>query len=39
VLTKTPHEAEAARALLLFLSSREAAPTVTKAGLKPPPDH
>jgi len=31
-------EAEAARALLLFLSSREAAAVVTKAGLKPPSD-
>jgi molybdate transport system substrate-binding protein len=38
VLTKTPHEPEAARALLLFLSSPEAAAAVTKAGLKPPPD-
>jgi molybdate transport system substrate-binding protein len=38
VLTKAPREAEAARALLLFLSSREAAATVTKAGLTPPPD-
>lgn len=35
VLTKTAHEAEAARALLLFLSSREAAPAITKAGLMP----
>jgi len=38
VLTKAPRETEAARALLLFLSSREAAATVTKAGLTPPPD-
>jgi molybdate transport system substrate-binding protein len=36
VLTKTAREPEAARALLLFLSSREAAPAVTKAGLTPP---
>jgi molybdate transport system substrate-binding protein len=35
VLTKTPHEAEAARALLVFLTSREAAPAITKAGLMP----
>jgi molybdate transport system substrate-binding protein len=34
-LTKTAHEPEAARALLAFLSSREAAPVVTKAGLMP----
>jgi molybdate transport system substrate-binding protein len=39
VLTKAPHEAEAARALLVFLSSREAAAAVTKAGLTPPSDH
>ena len=38
VLTKAPREAEAARALLHFLSSPEAAATVTKAGLKPPSD-
>jgi molybdate transport system substrate-binding protein len=38
VLTKTAREPEAARALLLFLSSREAAPAVTKAGLMPLPD-
>ncbi|HET7888190.1 MAG TPA: substrate-binding domain-containing protein [Bradyrhizobium sp.] len=38
VLTKTAHEADAARALLGFLSSREAALAVTKAGLKPPSD-
>ena len=38
VLTKTSHEPEAARALLRFLSSSEAAPAVTKAGLKPPSD-
>ena len=35
VLTKTTREAEAARSLLRFLSSREAAPTITKAGLMP----
>jgi molybdate transport system substrate-binding protein len=35
VLTRTAHEAEAARALLIFLSSREAAPAITKAGLMP----
>jgi len=35
VLTKTAHEAEAARALLLFLASHEAAPAITKAGLMP----
>jgi molybdate transport system substrate-binding protein len=35
VLTKTAHEADAARALLIFLSSREAAPVITKAGLMP----
>jgi molybdate transport system substrate-binding protein len=35
VLTKTAHEAEAARALLIFLSSREAASAITKAGLMP----
>ena len=35
VLTKTAHEPEAARALLQFLSSREAAPAITKAGLMP----
>jgi molybdate transport system substrate-binding protein len=35
VLTKTAQEADAARALLLFLSSREAAPAITKAGLMP----
>jgi molybdate transport system substrate-binding protein len=39
VLTKIAKEPEAARALLHFLSSREAAPAVTKAGLKPPSDH
>jgi molybdate transport system substrate-binding protein len=38
VITKTAKEPEAARALLLFLSSREAAAAVTKAGLKPPSD-
>ena len=35
VLTRTAHEADAARALLIFLSSREAAPVITKAGLMP----
>jgi molybdate transport system substrate-binding protein len=35
VLTKTAREPEAARALLAFLSSREAAPAITKAGLMP----
>jgi molybdate transport system substrate-binding protein len=35
VLTKTAQEPEAARALLIFLSSREAATAITKAGLKP----
>jgi molybdate transport system substrate-binding protein len=35
VLTKTAREPEAARALLQFLSSREAAPEITKAGLMP----
>ena len=35
VLTKTAQEPEAARALLIFLSSREAAPAITKAGLMP----
>ncbi len=35
VLTKTTRETEAARSLLRFLSSREAAPTITKAGLMP----
>src|ERR1700761_1602025 len=39
VLTKTTHEADAARALLRFLSSAEAAPVVTKAGLTPPQAH
>ena len=38
VLTKTAREAEAARTLLRFLSSRDAAPAITKAGLLPPPD-
>ena len=38
VLTKAPRDPEAARALLLFLSSGEAAAAVTKAGLKPPSD-
>jgi len=35
VLTKTAQEPDAARALLTFLSSREAAPAITKAGLTP----
>jgi molybdate transport system substrate-binding protein len=35
VLTKSAQEPEAARALLAFLSSREAAPAITKAGLMP----
>jgi molybdate transport system substrate-binding protein len=35
VLTKTAHEPEAARALLLFLTSKEAAPVIAKAGLMP----
>ena len=34
-LTKTAKEPDAARALLAFLSSREAAPAITKAGLMP----
>jgi len=38
VLTRTAHQAEAAKALLAFLSSREAAATITKAGLMPLPD-
>jgi molybdate transport system substrate-binding protein len=38
VLTKTARETEAARSLLRFLSSREAAPMITKAGLMPLPD-
>jgi len=38
VLTKTPREPEAARALLQFLSSKDAAPAITKAGLMPLPD-
>jgi len=38
VVTKNVREPEAARALLLFLSSREAAAAVTKAGLMPPSD-
>ena len=37
-LTKTAKEPDAARALLAFLSSREAAPAITKAGLMPLPD-
>ena len=35
VLTKTAREPDAAKALLSFLSSREAAPAITKAGLMP----
>jgi molybdate transport system substrate-binding protein len=35
VLTRTAQEPEAARALLIFLSSREAASAITKAGLMP----
>ena len=35
VLTKTAREPEAARALLAFLASRDAAPVITKAGLMP----
>jgi molybdate transport system substrate-binding protein len=35
VLVRTAQEPEAARALLAFLSSREAAPAITKAGLMP----
>ena len=35
VLTATAREPEAARALLLYLSSREAAAAITKAGLMP----
>ena len=35
VLTKTAQEPEAARALLTFLSSRQAASAITKAGLMP----
>jgi molybdate transport system substrate-binding protein len=38
-VTKTAKEPDAARALLAFLSSREAAPAITKAGLTPLPDH
>lgn len=38
VLTKTAKEPDAARALLVFLSSREAASAITKAGLMPLPD-
>jgi molybdate transport system substrate-binding protein len=38
VLTRTAQKAEAARALLAFLASREAAPAITKAGLMPLPD-
>lgn len=34
-LTKTAKEPDAAQALLAFLSSREAAPAITKAGLTP----
>ena len=35
VLTKTAQQPDAAKALLAFLSSREAAATITKAGLMP----
>src|SRR5579871_2391097 len=35
VITASPHEPEAAAALLHFLSSPEAAPVITKAGLSP----
>jgi molybdate transport system substrate-binding protein len=35
VVTKTAQQPEAARELLLFLSSHEAAPAITKAGLMP----
>jgi molybdate transport system substrate-binding protein len=38
VLTRNARAPEAARALLRFLSSREAASAVTKAGLMPPSD-
>ena len=37
-ITSTAREAEAARSLLKFLASREAAPAVTRAGLMPPSD-
>jgi molybdate transport system substrate-binding protein len=36
VVTSTAHEPEAARALLRFLASPEAAPAISKAGLTPP---
>jgi molybdate transport system substrate-binding protein len=39
VLTKTAREGEAARALLQFLASKEAAPVITRAGLMPPSGH
>jgi molybdate transport system substrate-binding protein len=35
VLTKTAREPEAARALLVFLTSKESASAITKAGLMP----
>ena len=35
VLTRTAREPEAARTLLVFLTSKEAAPVITKAGLMP----
>jgi molybdate transport system substrate-binding protein len=35
VLTKTAQQPEAAVALLRFLSSQDAAPVITKAGLTP----
>jgi molybdate transport system substrate-binding protein len=38
-LTKTAREVEAARTLLQFLASKEAAPVITKAGLMPLSDH
>ncbi len=37
VVTKAAREPEAAAALLRYLSSAEAAPAITKAGLAPPP--
>jgi molybdate transport system substrate-binding protein len=37
-LTSTVREPEAARALIGFLASSEAAPVISKAGLMPPPD-
>src|ERR1700723_4107166 len=38
VLTKTAREPEAPRALLVFLTSKQSAPAITKAGLMPLPD-